>query len=387
MSGALDGRVAVHDLSAYASTENPTKGTLRAAVCDFERPILNVSCTISSAGTVQSLVTIDNRGKLQASRLSRPFIDRVKSTLSGPWPALLSLEEGSTKLSVVELRPESFARNRVADPGDALVRATFTPCGKYIYLAAPKASIVALEAATQPAFAAGFTYAASIPKYGKGKGKASISGANNTLSAPDHGQAYISGNGLLCVVRSAVARKQLHIIRIKNGPAFENLQIIQDPVNGVRWGTCCFSGDSEYLAVSAIESSKHSLNVYSLSSTAPGRLVKMLQPDDRNGKGWCVLDADWHPKRPCVASVAYNGHMVMFTKSYTENWSAFAPDFEPIDYNIDYEEKEDEFDEPSRGTLESASADQDDDIIDVCGHDDWENGHNSLHFDVKPSSR
>ena len=40
--------------------------------------------------------------------------------------------------------------------------------------------------------------------------------------------------------------------------------------------------------------------------------------------------------------------MVMFTKSYTENWSAFAPDFEPIDYNIDYEEKEDEFDEPSR---------------------------------------
>ena len=113
VSGALDGRVAVHDLSAYASTENPTKGTLRAAVCDFERPILNVSCTISSAGTVQSLVTIDNRGKLQASRLSRPFIDRVKSTLSGPWPALLSLEEGSTKLSVVELRPESFARNRV----------------------------------------------------------------------------------------------------------------------------------------------------------------------------------------------------------------------------------------------------------------------------------
>ena len=52
----------------------------------------------------------------------------------------------------------------------------------------------------------------------------------------------------------------------------------------------------------------------------------------------------WHPFRPTVASVSSYGAVLIWGINYQENWSAFAPDFRELEENVEYSEREDEFD-------------------------------------------
>ena len=75
----------------------------------------------------------------------------------------------------------------------------------------------------------------------------------------------------------------------------------------------------------------------SLSLTLPSLAVSQsLTPS--------LSRAQWHPFRPLIASVSTLGLIHLWVTPVVENWSAYAPGFEELDENREYEEKEDEFD-------------------------------------------
>merc|ERR1711934_930956 len=96
------------------------------------------------------------------------------------------------------------------------------------------------------------------------------------------------------------------------------------------------SGDADYACAGSSTTVAHKISIWERGS---GHLQKILE-----GPKEGILDLQWHPTRPIIASVSTLGVVYVWDKSYTENWSAFAPDFTELEENEEYIEREDEFD-------------------------------------------
>lgn len=135
----------------------------------------------------------------------------------------------------------------------------------------------------------------------------------------------------------------------------EPLQKLQDLVNRTLWKKCCFSGDGEFICAGS--SRQHSLYIWEKNV---GNLVKILH----GTKGEMLLDVVWHPVRPLIASVS-SGVVSIWSQNQVENWSAFAPDFKELDENVEYSERESEFDLEDEDKSVHSLKDKEDEEIDV----------------------
>ncbi|KAG8850263.1 chromatin binding protein [Tulasnella sp. 330] len=116
----------------------------------------------------------------------------------------------------------------------------------------------------------------------------------------------------------------------------ELIQKLQDPIQKSPWNAVSFSGDGEYILAGSANIAGHSLYIWDRTT---GDLEKILE-----GPKEPLTDIDWHPMRPHIASLSHSGLIHLWGRHITENYSAFAPGFEELDENIEYEEREDEFD-------------------------------------------
>ncbi|KAJ3396829.1 chromatin binding protein [Lobulomyces angularis] len=121
-----------------------------------------------------------------------------------------------------------------------------------------------------------------------------------------------------------------------SGELVENLVKYMDSVERCQWMGCDFSSSGDYVIGAAAQKNSHKIYIWDMQM---GNLVKMLQ-----GPMESILDLAWHPCRPLIASVSEYSGIYIWTVTVSENWSAFAPDFREIEENLEYQEKEDEFD-------------------------------------------
>ncbi|KAM3162704.1 SWD1-like protein [Lachancea thermotolerans] len=113
----------------------------------------------------------------------------------------------------------------------------------------------------------------------------------------------------------------------------------QDVINKLQWNSIFFSSNSaEYLVASTHGSSAHDLYLW---ETSTGTLVRVLEGTDEE-----LLDIDWNFYNMCIASNGLEtGNVYIWSLVISPKWSALAPDFEEVEENIEYREKEDEFDQ------------------------------------------
>ncbi|KAH8883868.1 WD40 repeat-like protein [Thozetella sp. PMI_491] len=130
----------------------------------------------------------------------------------------------------------------------------------------------------------------------------------------------------------------------------------QDVVNHLSWNHVAFGSTGEYVAASTFNN--HELYIW---ERGHGSLVRMLEgPKEEQG----VIE--WHPHRAMLAACGLEtGRINIWSVTSPQKWSALAPDFVEVEENVEYIEKEDEFDIHPHEEIQKRRLDQEDEDVDV----------------------
>lgn len=134
----------------------------------------------------------------------------------------------------------------------------------------------------------------------------------------------------------------------------------QDVVNRLSWNHVTFSATGEYVAASTYNN--HELYIW---ERGHGSLVRMLEgPKEEQG----VIE--WHPHRALLAACGLEtGRIYIWSVTSPQKWSALAPDFAEVEENVEYIEKEDEFDIYAQEEIHKRRLDAEDEDVDVLTMD------------------
>ena len=261
-------------------------------------------------------------------------------------PILVDLHSGSSTVLPVSVSDAgtglaSYARNKFSDdsPPFTPTAATFNKYGDLIYVGNSKGEILIVDYKD-------IQVHAMVPTAGGSVIKNIVFSRNGQYLLTNSNDRIIRVYENLLPEKGAA--KELHeMVRTTNEfQGTEKLKAVgskclllfrefQDAVTKIQWKAPCFSGDGEWVVSASASKGEHKIYIWDRS----GYLVKILE-----GPKEALIDLLWHPVRPLVVSVSVAGLVYIWAKDYTENWSAFAPDFKELEENEEYIEREDEFD-------------------------------------------
>lgn len=139
---------------------------------------------------------------------------------------------------------------------------------------------------------------------------------------------------------------------------FDVEQKYQDVVNRLQWNAVLFNHNAEFMVASTFGQSLQDLYVW---ETLLGLLIKILE-----GSSEELIDVKWNYNRCMIGSTGLDsGTVYLWLVQFPQKWSALAPDFVEIEENIEYEEKEDEFDIIDEDILIKKRLEEEDQVIDI----------------------
>ncbi len=110
-----------------------------------------------------------------------------------------------------------------------------------------------------------------------------------------------------------------------------------DVIERSAWASAGFSHDGEYAFGTVKSKSNHRVQIWELQG---GTILSSLE-----GPREDVVSAKWHPKRPILACLSKAGRCSLWKPQYPKKWSALFPGMTEVEENVEYIEREDEFDE------------------------------------------
>ncbi|KAF3932844.1 hypothetical protein ABW19_dt0209519 [Dactylella cylindrospora] len=266
-----------------------------------------------------------------------------------PWLVDISGEKTvRTKLSTLPWKPPSEDgieedSKTAAQEAKALTLSTlFDSTGQYLICATTRGWVNIISLAT----------------------KTTIFSSRITKSAIVTARLCLSGRELIFNSRDRILRS-VHMPSITEedlaDPSeieFEVEHTYQDLVNRLYWNHCDISPTGEYICASTYMN--HDVYIW---ETTKGSLVKILEgPKEELGF------VDWHPTRPMIAASGLEtGRIYIWATNNPQRWSALAPDFQELEENVEYIEKEDEFDYKDRAEMTKARLDREDEEVDLIG--------------------
>lgn len=132
----------------------------------------------------------------------------------------------------------------------------------------------------------------------------------------------------------------------------------QDVVNRLQWNLVAFNHNAEFLIASTFGQSSQDLYMW---ETSLGSLIKILEGSNEE-----LIDVKWNYPRCTVGSTGLDsGSIYLWLVQFPQKWSALAPDFVEIEENIDYQEKEDEFDYINEDVLNKRRMEEEDLEVDI----------------------
>jgi WD40 repeat protein len=223
------------------------------------------------------------------------------------------------------------------DPKHFFTCAHFDPHGKKVYAATKDGSLVGFDVEN--------LLDALCTKLDDSR-KLPVVEPSFTITIPGSSSAWhllVSRNGKYLVVNSADGALRLYSTQDcweRPDQVEKPTWVFQDVVSKVKFASCDLSGDGEYVVGGANgDDNKYELYIW---NTSTGALMDKL-----TGASVQLYSVAWHPTRSFLAVATSDGLVDIWGPRI--NWTAFAPDFQALPMNVEYVEREDEFDVDEHG--------------------------------------